>query len=143
MHGPHPLQVGAGVSATGCVLVQAFQDKLALACCWTLVVACETVACISYNRCGRFCSDEASSHVVSPTLWSSRFDGFRFDGVTSMLYWDHGIHRAFSGNYDEYFSPATNVDACVYLMLANQLVHDLFAEVKLIRAALPPAVTVN
>eukprot|EP00891_Asterochloris_glomerata_P000493 jgi/Astpho2/493/fgenesh1_pm.00011_%23_33_t len=54
-----------------------------------------------------------------------RFDGFRCDGVTSMLYWDHGIHRAFSGSYDEYFSPGTNVDACVYLMLANQLVHDL------------------
>ena len=53
-----------------------------------------------------------------------------------MLYWDHGIHRVFSGNYDEYFSPATNVDACVYLMLANQLVHDLVPEVKLGRAAL-------
>ena len=48
-----------------------------------------------------------------------------------MLYWDHGIHRGFSGNYDEYFSPATNVDACVYLMLANQLVHDLVPEVSL------------
>ena len=59
-----------------------------------------------------------------------------------MLYWDHGIHRAFSGNYDEYFSTATNVDACVYLMLANQLVHDLVPEVKLGRAALPPAGTV-
>lgn len=55
-----------------------------------------------------------------------------------MLYWDHGIHRAFSGNYDEYFSPATSVDACVYLMLANQLVHDLVPDVS---AARPPAVT--
>ena len=40
-----------------------------------------------------------------------------------MLYHHHGIHMSFTGNYPEYFSPATNVDACVYLMLANKLVH--------------------
>lgn len=34
-----------------------------------------------------------------------RFDGFRFDGVTSMLYHHHGINIGFSGNYNEYFSP--------------------------------------
>ena len=61
-----------------------------------------------------------------------RFDGFRFDGVTSMLYHHHGINMSFSGNYSEYFSPATNVDAVVYLMLANDLVHTL----------LPQAVTI-
>lgn len=54
-----------------------------------------------------------------------QFDGFRFDGVTSMLYHHHGIDTGFSGNYAEYFSPATNVDAVVYLMLANQLIHGL------------------
>ena len=58
-----------------------------------------------------------------------RFDGFRFDGVTSMLYWHHGINMSFSGNYKEYFSPATNVDAVVYLMLANELVHELLPQV--------------
>lgn len=58
-----------------------------------------------------------------------RFDGFRFDGVTSMLYWHHGINMAFSGNYNEYFSPATNVDAVVYLMLANDLIHKLLPQV--------------
>ena len=58
-----------------------------------------------------------------------RFDGFRFDGVTSMLYWHHGIDMAFSGSYAEYFSPATNVDAVVYLMLANDLVHTLLPQV--------------
>ena len=31
------------------------------------------------------------------------FDGFRFDGVTSMLYVHHGINVGFSGNYSEYF----------------------------------------
>jgi len=54
-----------------------------------------------------------------------QFDGFRFDGVTSMLYHHHGINHGFSGNYAEYFSPNTNVDAVVYLMLANDLIHEL------------------
>ena len=51
-----------------------------------------------------------------------RLDGFRFDGVTSMLYQHHGIARSFSGSYNEYFGFDTNVDACVYLMLANSVV---------------------
>lgn len=50
------------------------------------------------------------------------FDGFRFDGVTSMLYHHHGIHRSFSGDFNEYFGTDTDVDACVYLMLANELI---------------------
>ncbi|GAB4816312.1 hypothetical protein N2152v2_003358 [Parachlorella kessleri] len=57
-----------------------------------------------------------------------RFDGFRFDGVTSMLYHHHGINVGFSGSYSEYFSPATNVDAVVYLMLANDLTHQLLPQ---------------
>lgn len=54
-----------------------------------------------------------------------RFDGFRFDGVTSMLYHHHGLGVAFKGGKSQYFSPSTNVDAVVYLMLANTLVHRL------------------
>ena len=50
------------------------------------------------------------------------FDGFRFDGVTSMIYQDHGLGTNFSG-YDQYFSLNTNVDAITYLQLANELVH--------------------
>ncbi|MBE5782031.1 MAG: 1,4-alpha-glucan-branching enzyme [Clostridiales bacterium] len=50
------------------------------------------------------------------------FDGFRFDGVTSMLYEDHALGTAFTG-YAQYFSLNTNVDARVYLMLANELIH--------------------
>ena len=46
-----------------------------------------------------------------------------------MLYWHHGINMAFSGNYNEYFSPATNVDAVVYLMLANDLIHQILPQV--------------
>ena len=47
-----------------------------------------------------------------------------------MLYWHHGINMAFSGSYHEYFSPATNVDAVVYLMLANDLIHKLLPQVQ-------------
>jgi 1,4-alpha-glucan branching enzyme len=46
-----------------------------------------------------------------------QFDGFRFDGVTSMLYSHHGIGTGFSGGYHEYFGPAVDSDAQVYLML--------------------------
>ena len=54
-----------------------------------------------------------------------RFDGFRFDGVTSMLYHHHGNYWTFSGGYDEYFGHHTDLEAGVYLMLANHLVHSL------------------
>ncbi|QPG73078.1 alpha-1,4-glucan branching enzyme [Brettanomyces nanus] len=52
-----------------------------------------------------------------------KFDGFRFDGVTSMLYIHHGIGEGFSGDYNEYLSPFAPVDkeALTYLMLANDL----------------------
>ena len=50
------------------------------------------------------------------------FDGFRFDGVTSMIYHDHGLGSAFT-EYSQYFSLNTNVDAITYLQLANELIH--------------------
>ena len=52
------------------------------------------------------------------------FDGFRFDGVTSMLYHDHGLGSAFTG-YDMYFSMNTATDAVTYLQLANELIHEI------------------
>ena len=55
-----------------------------------------------------------------------RFDGFRFDGVTSMMYKHHGLSTSFTGNYHEYFGMATDVDAIVYLMLANDMLHTLY-----------------
>nr|QOC60275.1 starch branching enzyme I [Eleocharis dulcis] len=61
-----------------------------------------------------------------------RFDGFRFDGVTSMLYHHHGINVGFSGNYAEYFGFDTDVDAVLYLMLANDLVHQLVPDVTVV-----------
>ena len=42
------------------------------------------------------------------------FDGFRFDGVTSMLYFDHGIGHAFT-SYEDYYGPNTDMDAAIYL----------------------------
>ncbi len=51
-----------------------------------------------------------------------RFDGFRFDGVTSMLFVDHGLNRSFT-SYDDYFGPNVDQDAVAYLMLANELAH--------------------
>ncbi len=52
------------------------------------------------------------------------FDGFRFDGVTSMLYHDHGM-GSFFDSYDKYFSMNTHVEAITYLQLANELIHGL------------------
>ena len=51
-------------------------------------------------------------------------DGFRFDGVTSMLYYDHGLERDFTG-YPAYFDGGQDEDAITYLGLANILVHEL------------------
>lgn len=53
-------------------------------------------------------------------LEAYRFDGFRFDGVTSMLYYDHGLGRDFA-SYDMYFDGGQDEDAITYLALANQL----------------------
>ena len=52
------------------------------------------------------------------------FDGFRFDGVTSMLYHDHGLGSAFT-DYSMYFSMNTDTEAVTYLQLANELIHKI------------------
>ncbi|EKM79850.1 hypothetical protein AGABI1DRAFT_72509 [Agaricus bisporus var. burnettii JB137-S8] len=54
------------------------------------------------------------------------FDGFRFDGVTSMMYKHHGIGAGFSGGYHEYFGDAADEESIVYLMLANDSTHELY-----------------
>ena len=51
------------------------------------------------------------------------FDGYRFDGVTSMLYWDHGLGEAFT-NYGMYFNGSMDDDAWAYLQLANRVIHE-------------------
>lgn len=52
------------------------------------------------------------------------FDGFRFDGVTSMLYYDHGLGADFS-NYGDYYNGNQDPDAICYLTLANKLIHSI------------------
>ena len=52
------------------------------------------------------------------------FDGYRFDGVTSMLYKDHGIGTTFDDPW-KYFGDNVDNDAVTYLQLANKLTHDI------------------
>ncbi len=57
-------------------------------------------------------------------LQEFRFDGFRFDGVTSMLYYSHGLGQAF-GSYDDYYDGGEDTNAITYLTLANKLIHEI------------------
>ena len=52
------------------------------------------------------------------------FDGFRFDGVTSMLYYSHGLGESFC-NYADYFNGHQDDNAICYLTLANCLIHEV------------------
>ncbi|MBE6366370.1 MAG: 1,4-alpha-glucan-branching enzyme [Lentisphaerae bacterium] len=77
------------------------------------------------------CFDYGKVEVQKFLLSNLRFyleeyqlDGFRFDGVTSMLYTHHGLNRVFS-SYSDYFSDAVDNDACTYLTLANELIHEV------------------
>ncbi|MEP5362295.1 MAG: alpha amylase C-terminal domain-containing protein [Reichenbachiella sp.] len=58
--------------------------------------------------------------------WMEEFhmDGFRFDGVTSMLYHHHGEGVAFD-HYDKYFKEGVDWDAICFLQLANELIHEI------------------
>ena len=72
---------------------------------------------------------EVMRYLLSNCRWwldEFKFDGFRFDGVTSMMYHHHGLQMAFTGNYDEYFGLGTDLDSVVYLMLANDMIHSVF-----------------
>lgn len=53
------------------------------------------------------------------------FDGYRFDGVSSMIYYHHGYADFMSNSYDAYFGDAVNRDAITYLTLANKLTHEV------------------
>ncbi len=55
------------------------------------------------------------------------FDGFRFDGVTSMLYYSHGLGEAFT-NYGDYFNGHEDDNAICYLTMANLLIHEVNPE---------------
>jgi 1,4-alpha-glucan branching enzyme len=80
---------------------------------------------------GSRCFDYGKPQVLHFLLSNCRFwmdeyhfDGFRFDGITSMLYRHHGLGKAFT-SYDDYFDDSVDEDALTYLSLANELIHDV------------------
>ena len=78
------------------------------------------------TKCFNYGKDEVLRFLLSNLrFWMTEyhFDGFRFDGITSMLYHDHGLGVAF--NKDSYFSLNTNVEAVTYLQLANELIREV------------------
>ena len=77
------------------------------------------------------CFDYGKHQVLHFLLSNCRFwldeyrvDGYRFDGITSMLYLHHGLEKAFT-SYDDYFDETVDEDALTYLSLANQVIHDV------------------
>ncbi len=79
------------------------------------------------SRCFDYGKNETLHFLLSNLkYWMQEYclDGFRFDGVTSMLYYDHGLERDFVG-YDSYFDGGQDEDALVYLGLANILVKEV------------------
>lgn len=79
------------------------------------------------SRCFDYGKDEVIHFLLSNCkywLEEFHFDGFRFDGVTSMLYLHHGLGIDFT-SYDMYYNGEQDEDAIVYLTLANQLIHQV------------------
>ncbi len=75
------------------------------------------------------CFDYSKHQVLHFLLSNCRFwldeyqlDGYRFDGITSMLYLHHGMNKAFTA-YDDYFNDSVDEDALTYLSLANRVIH--------------------
>lgn len=80
------------------------------------------------SRLFNYSETEVQRFLLSNLRWwldEYRFDGFRFDGVTSMLYHSRGAGQGFSGSYDDYFGLNVDTEAVVYLMLANHITHTL------------------
>lgn len=95
--------------------------------------------CQYFNQGGRrehpawdsLCFDYGKNEVLHFLLSNCKFwldeyhfDGFRFDGVTSMLYYSHGLGEAFC-NYGDYFNGHQDDNAICYLTLANSLIHEV------------------
>ena len=76
------------------------------------------------------CFDYGKPQVIHFLLSNARywldefhFDGYRFDGTTSMLYHHRGLGTSFT-DYSDYFNGSTDLDAFAYLALANELIHE-------------------
>ena len=79
------------------------------------------------TKCFNYDKNEVLHFLLSNLkFWQTEyhFDGFRFDGVTSMLYHNHGLGCDFTSN-DKYFSMNTDTEAVTYLQLANELVRQV------------------
>jgi 1,4-alpha-glucan branching enzyme len=79
------------------------------------------------SRCFNYGKNDVALFLLSNLkywLETFKFDGFRFDGVTSMSYWNHGIGVDFT-NYKQYFDENVDEDAIVYLTLANKLIKEV------------------
>ena len=79
------------------------------------------------TKCFNYGKDEVIHFLLSNLkFWMTEyhFDGFRFDGVTSMIYHDHGLGTDFNDN-KKYFSQNTHVEALTYLQLANELIREV------------------
>jgi len=83
------------------------------------------------SRCFNYGQYETMRFLLSNLRWwmeEYKFDGFRFDGVTSMMYTHHGLQYEFTGGYGEYFGMNTDVECMTYLMLANDMLHTLYPD---------------
>lgn len=79
------------------------------------------------SLCFDYSKDEVNKFLLSNCrywLEEFKFDGFRFDGVTSMLYLSHGLGENF-GSYGDYYNGNQDGDAICYLTLANKLIHEI------------------
>ena len=79
------------------------------------------------TKCFNYGKDEVLHFLLSNlAFWMTEyhFDGFRFDGITSMLYHDHGLGTSFD-NDAKYFSLNTHTEAITYLQLANELIREV------------------
>lgn len=78
------------------------------------------------SKCFNYGKREVLQFLLSNLKYWLRefhFDGFRFDGVTSMLYFDHGYRE--NWDLDGYFKDGVEWDALTYLQLANTLIHKI------------------
>ncbi|XP_055592779.1 1,4-alpha-glucan-branching enzyme [Uranotaenia lowii] len=80
------------------------------------------------SRLFNYSEYEVLRFLLSNLRWwhdEYNFDGYRFDGVTSMLYHSRGIGEGFSGDYNEYFGLNVDTEALIYLAIANDFLHKL------------------
>ena len=82
------------------------------------------------SRCFDYGKHEVLNFLLSNCkywLEEFHFDGYRFDGITSMLYWDHGLDKDFT-EYNLYYDGNQDENAITYLALANRVIHQVDPE---------------